>query len=132
MGTFPDRNLLTRQSSGRLPLTSLIVLLGAVFAAGCDPGINLEIRNQTDSDVCWYESLAHKVCTLIPANKTTEWTTFCTGDEDQVVILKVVATTEVIYSRTATCREWEDSGAWVEVRQEGKRFVVEDSLSDGP
>jgi hypothetical protein len=46
------------------------------------------------------------------------------------VILTVGAAGEEIYDRTATCREWKDSGAKIIIDRVDGEFVITDSLPD--
>jgi len=68
----------------------------------------------------------------------TKWGFEC-GDIDRgaaqrapiTVILTVQASGRQIYSRTALCREWQDTDGTFVIEKKGDEFMVVDSLSDG-
>jgi len=51
---------------------------------------------------------------------------------DRRVVLTEKEGERRIYQRTATCKEWEDSGATFIIKQRGDEFIVTDSLPDAP
>ncbi len=124
----------------RSPLFGLLLVFGALFIA-CDPGIGITFINNTDKELCFYESgfetprasdLDPELCSEIEPNEKITYTTICQSDWLKWVILTVGESGPQIYARVATCGEWEDSGATITVDEPDGGFAVTDSLPDEP
>jgi hypothetical protein len=116
----------------RLGAVVLAIVVG-LAAAACDRGIGLKFENKTDSALCWYESEEETrpdLCAPLPPHETHNYSTLCGGDADKTVVLRVGGDGEIIYSRTATCDQWSDSGAWVTIETVDRQFAVNDSLPE--
>jgi len=111
---------------------SALLFACAAVLTGCDPGIGITFVNKTSSTLCWYEYERDvgnpDACAEIQPNDKITYSTICESDWDQSVFLTVGVTGEQIYNRTATCGEWEDSGAKVTIDRIDGKFVVTDSL----
>jgi len=118
----------------RAGVVFLLFAMFSVLATACDPGIGITIVNRTASKICWYESEKEvgnpKWCADVQPGQTVEYSTICTSDWQQLVLLTIGAYGPQIYKRSATCGEWEQSGARVTVTQSGEEFIVTDSLPD--
>jgi hypothetical protein len=116
----------------------LLLIIGLLFVA-CDPGIEITFVNNTDRDLCCYESdfetprpgdLDASLCGEIAPHQKVDYGTICQSDWLKWVILTVGTNGPQIYARVATCGEWEDSGATVTIEQVDGEIVVADSLPD--
>jgi hypothetical protein len=125
----------------RAALVGLLLILGTLFVA-CDPGIGITFVNNTDSRLCFYESdfetpslndLDPGLCNRIDAHETIgSMSVLCTSDDTKWVILTLGVRGREIYARSATCGEWEDSGATVSIEKVDGEFVVSDGLPGDP
>jgi hypothetical protein len=129
---------------GRSTLVGLLLIFGALFVA-CDPGIGITIANDTDIPICAYFSGNYgdgknrpnttdpDYCNLVEPRETLgPIAVLCYSDSTKWVVLTLGVGGREIYARSATCGEWEDSGATVTVEEVDGRFVVTDSLPEGP
>lgn len=109
----------------------LLIIWAVVFVA-CDPGIDIHFVNNTPTRLCWYSSHVGDAdwCAEIKPHEEITYGTICTSDDEKLVVLTVGVSGKQIYERTATCREWEDSGARIVIDQVDGRFVVESSLPE--
>jgi len=131
-----------------IELTRVILVLAlgplVLTAALCDYGIGITIVNQSSSPVCFYASDNYdhgdkrpdpadpdEDCTHVDPNETLgPIDVLCTDNDTKWVVLTPGFDGEEIYARSATCQEWEGSGATVTVTKTGDEFVVTDSLPD--
>jgi len=120
----------------RAALVGLLLILGTLFVA-CDPGIGITFVNNTDSMLCFYESefetprlndLDPGRCNRLEAQERVTYDTICQSDWLKWVLLKEDVAGPLIYARSATCGQWEDSGATVTIEEVDGEFVVTDSL----
>ena len=111
-----------------LPLAAIVL---GVFLAGCDPGLELRIDNQTDQSICFTDSLdsPHEfpICFEVEPGSHT-YGLLCQQNDTLFVTLTTVGRL-LLFSSFATCREWEDSGAWIEVTKRNEEYEVRDSLT---
>jgi hypothetical protein len=121
---------------------SLLVL--AALLTACDPGIGITVVNESASAVCWYSSGnyrhgderpdpadADEPCSLVvPGETRGPSVVLCHRGNTKWVVLTLGEGGPEIYARSATCGEWEDSGATVTVKQRDGKFVITDSLPD--
>lgn len=123
-----------------------MVLVGTVtFPLGACGGefkrseVNLQFVNNTDSLLCYFpnseEAAAERFCEEVSPQKKRSWAPECGPGEDAnltatAVVLTVGLGGEVIYNRTATCKQWNDSGAKITIDRRDGKFVVTDSLPD--
>jgi hypothetical protein len=112
-----------------LPLSALLLLVA------CDPGIGMTFENKTDALICWYQHESADghpsgPCAEIEPGETIEYGTICTNDEDKTVILTAGRSGATFYNRTATCGDWDDSGARITIERDGEEFVATDSLAE--
>ena len=123
----------------RLRLGSLLCAL-TVLAAAClgDTIVELTYINETDVELCHHSSLfgpqiGASCDARVKANGKTRWRPEC-GNAPETNLLTVVLTVREggrqIYSQTATCQEWIDSGAEITIDEAGGELVVADSLPD--
>ncbi len=102
--------------------------------AACDPGIGIRFENRTDSLICLNPRETDESptgpCDEIEPRETVTYGMLCTSDRERSVTLTDGVGGEVLYRRTATCGEWEDSGATVTIDWDGDNFIVTDSFSD--
>ena len=121
-----------------------VLLAVTVLFAGCDElGIRSEVAkfkfdNRTDSRLCLYlssqdASSARCLDEIEPQSVVASGSECGSGAPSDLalkapitVILAVKASGRQIYSRTALCREWNDSGGTFVIEQEGDEFVVTD------
>ena len=122
------------------PLFGLLLVFG-ILSIACDPGIGITFINNTDKELCSYESdfetprasnLDPALCSEIEPHETITYDTICQSDWLKWVILSVGASGPQIYARVATCGEWEESGATIRIDELDGEFVVTDSLPDEP
>lgn len=120
----------------RTAAVAFLLVFGVLFVA-CDPGIGITFVNNTDRELCSYESdfetprasnLDPELCAEIEAHEKITYDTICQSDWLKWVILTVGADGPQIYARAATCGEWEDSGATITIDERDGGFVVSDSL----
>jgi hypothetical protein len=125
---------------GRATLVGLLLIFGVLLVA-CDPGIGITFVNNTDSQLCFYESDFEKPtmndldpdrCNRLEAQERVTYSTLCLSDRLKWVLLKEDVAGPLIYARSATCGEWEDSGATVTIEEVDGEFVVTDSLPGEP
>ena len=122
----------------RLGLLWLLLVLATLLTA-CDLGISIRFVNKTDSDLCFFEStfespresdLDPELCNKIQPQDERSYSVICESDWLMWVLLTDGVGGRQIYGRSATCGDWEDSGATVTVEQRDGEFVVTDSLPD--
>ena len=115
------------------------LLLGCVIVfAAClrESKIKMPFVNESDSDLCFNLSLADATtfgfCNEVKPRGTTVWRPECgqAGEQPLTVVLTGRPERRQIYNRTATCNEWEESGAKFTIEQRGDELVVTDSLQD--
>ena len=116
-----------------------LLLASAAFLAACDPDIGITVVNNTDEELCWFESgfetpkpsnLEPELCNEVAPRRERTVLTLCTSSQRKWVVVTVGPTGPQIYARSATCGEWEDSGATVTVDEANGEFIVTDSLPD--
>jgi hypothetical protein len=116
------------------------LLLGCVIVfAACvrESTIKLTFVNESDSDMCFNLSSAaaarSDTCGEVKPSGTTVWRPECgqAGEQPLTVVLSLDQGGREVYNRTATCNEWEESGAKFTIEQRGDELVVTDSLPDG-
>jgi len=126
---------------GRTALVGLLLVLGALLVA-CDPGIGITIVNESASAICWYSSgnYGHggerpdssdpdEKCSLVAAGETHgPSVVLCHSGNAKWVVLTLGSGGPEIYSREATCGEWEAAGATITIRQRDGEFVVDDGF----
>ena len=121
----------------RASLVGVVLVFAIVFMA-CDPGIGMNVDNRSDSSVCVFLSGIYadgrdrpdtsdpRSCILLMPGEDTSIGTLCYGKNPKWVVL--TAERREIYSRLATCGEWESSGAKVVIEGRLGSFTVTDSL----
>ena len=107
-------------------LVALLLGCVTVFAACLrESTIKLTFVNESDSDLCFNLSLADATtfgfCGEVKPRGTTVWRPECSpsGEQPLTVVLTGRPERRQIYSRTATCNEWEESGAKFTIEQPG-------------
>jgi len=113
-----------------------MVVALTVIVAACGPAsVGFTFDNRTDVPLCQYPSpqdAAGGRCLseLEPRDETGSGAD-CDADANRpiTVIVTVKEDGRQIYSRTASCGEWDDSGGKFVIEQDGEEFVVTDSLS---
>jgi hypothetical protein len=121
----------------RSALIGLLLGCAIVFAA-CDPAAAITYDNLTGQRLCVYESYRRSApsatgergCNEVaPNEKLTYGHGPCSGDDPVWILITVGPGGKHIYSRFATCEEWD--GEAVTIEQRGDEFAVTDSLPDG-
>ena len=111
-----------------LPLAAIVL---GVLLVGCDPGLGLKIDNQTDQGICFSESkdslVEFPICFEVEPGSHT-YDIICQQNDTLFVTLTTVGRQE-LFAGFATCGEWEDSGAWIEVVKRNGEYEVRDSLT---
>jgi hypothetical protein len=117
------------------------LLLGCVIVfSACwlnENEVKLTFVNSSDSLLCFnlnsWIAASGDFCNEVKARDTSVWRPGCSpsGDQPITVVLSVGPGGREIYNRTATCNEWEESGAKFTIEQRGDELVVTDSLPDG-
>ena len=98
--------------------------------------VKMTFVNESDSLLCFNSSLADArtfgYCAEVSPRATAVWRPECgqAGKQPLTVVLTVGTRGRQIYNRTATCNEWEESGAKFTIEQRGDELVVTDSLPD--
>ncbi len=118
-----------------LAIFALLVVI--VAGVACDPqDARFTFDNRTDAVLCQYGSpndaaLARCRSEVEPRAETV-WLRDCDAKRGRPItmIITVKQGGDQIYSRTATCGEWQDSGGRFVIEQEGDEFIVTDSLLD--
>ena len=127
-----------------VPLGAALILLTAGVFVACGNAtdtVRFRYDNRTDSTLCTYPSpqdaAAGKCQEPATPHATTRFGSGCGYGTSSAVrthpvtmILTVKDSGQQIYSRTASCGEWNDSGATLVIEQRGDAFVVKDSLAD--
>jgi hypothetical protein len=119
-------------------IVAAFLLLGFVIvfsACGIDGHIiKLTFVNESDSRLCFNLSSADAArgdsCNEVKPRGTSDWRPECASEQPLTVVLSVREGGREIYNRTATCNEWEASGAKFTIEQRGGDFVVTDPLPD--
>jgi hypothetical protein len=119
-------------------LAPLLGLAAILFAACLNSPVDVEMTfvNRSDSSLCLYHSSnapGIDACSEVKANARTVWTTGCGYAEEArsypiTVVLTLGEVGREIYSRTATCKEWQDADATFIIKQIGNEFIITDSL----
>ena len=92
--------------------------------------------NRTDVALCQYPSpqdaAAARCSAELEPRAETDWGRDCDGIDSRPItmIITVKDGGRQIYSRTASCGEWHDTGGRFVIEQEGEEFMVTDSLPD--
>ena len=117
------------------------LLLGCVIVfSACwlnENEVKMTFVNESDALLCFNLSSSAAAtgdfCGEVKARDTSVWRPGCSpsGEHPITVVLSVGPGGREIYNRTATCNEWEDSGAKFTIEQRGDELVVTDSLPDG-
>ncbi len=117
------------------------LLLGCVIVfSACwvnENEVKLTFVNESDVGLCFNLSSSSAAtgdfCGEVKAQGKSVWRPGCSpsGDQPITVVLSVGPGGREIYNRTATCNEWEESGAKFTIEQRGDELVVTDSLQDG-
>ena len=114
------------------------LLLGcAIIFAACDPAAAITYDNLTGQRLCVYESersapsaTSDRGCNEVaPKEKQSYLHGPCSGDDPLWILITIGPGGKHVYSRFATCEEWD--GETVTIEQRGDEFVVTDSLPDG-
>jgi hypothetical protein len=98
--------------------------------------VKMTFVNETDSLLCFNLSSAAaargEFCDEIKSHGTSVWRPECgqAGKQPLTVVLSLGPGGREIYNRTATCNEWEASGARFTIERRGDELVVTDSLPD--
>ena len=116
------------------------LLLGCVIVfAACwlsENRVKMTFVNDSDALLCFNLSSAEAArgdsCGEVKSRRTSVWRPGCSpsGSEPLTVVLSLGQGGREIYNRTATCNEWEASGAKFTIEQRGDEFVVTESLPD--
>ena len=116
------------------------LLLGCVIVfSACwvnENEVKLTFVNESDVGLCFNLSSSSAAtgdfCGEVKARGKSVWRPGCSpsGDQPITVVLSVGPGGREIYNRTATCNEWEESGAKFTIEQRGDELVVTDSLPD--
>ena len=116
------------------------LLLGCVIVfAACwlsENRVKLSFVNDSDELLCFNLSSADAAggdyCDEVRPRRTSVWRPECSpsGNQPLTVVLSLGPGGREVYNRTATCNEWEASGAKFTIEQRGDEFVVTDSLPD--
>jgi len=111
------------------------LLLGCVILfAACDPGAEITYNNLTGQQLCIYESersepsgIGQRGCgEVAPEEKQAYLHGPCRGDDPLWIVITIGPGGEHVYSRLATCGEWD--GETVTIEQRGEQLMVTDSL----
>ena len=118
-----------------LLLGSLIVFAACWLIDGNT--VKMTFVNDSDSGLCFNLSSSAAAsgdfCGEVKARDTSVWRPGCSpsGEQRLTVVLSIGPGGREIYNRTATCNDWEESGAKFVIVQRGDELVVTDSLPDG-
>jgi hypothetical protein len=112
-------------------LAGLFVVLAsasAMFISCADRTTSFYFDNRAPYVLCYYaadESEALGRCANeVDAQQVTEWAPECGADQPLTTILTVRESGERIYTRTATCSEWNDTDRKFVIEQRDGKFVV--------
>lgn len=115
-------------------------MLLIVLAAAClgDTVVELTYVNNSNVELCEHSSLFGPQTSFscnapVKASGRTRWRPECGNapeSNELTVVLTVRDGGRQIYNRTATCQEWIDSGAEINIEEDGGEFIVSDSLPD--
>ena len=115
-----------------LLLGSLIVFAACWLIDGNT--VKMTFVNESDVGLCFNLSSSSAAtgdfCGEVKARGKSVWRPGCSpsGDQPITVVLSVGPGGREIYNRTATCNEWEASGAKFTIEKRGDELVVTDSL----
>ena len=120
------------------PIPVALLLVSVIVFAACltENEVKMTFVNESDALLCFNLSSEHGAsgdfCDEVKARDTSVWRPGCSpsGDQPITVVLNVGQGGREIYNRTATCNEWEESGAKFTIEQRGSELVVTDSLPD--
>ena len=109
--------------------------LASIVFGACEPGsIKFRFDNRTSATLCFFQSEQSEALGGCEAKvgelKVTRWEPECAPDQPETVILTVGDSGERIYSRTATCREWNETDRTFVIEQRDGEFVVTEPVPD--
>lgn len=119
--------------SAKILLAGLFCAAIVLMSCGSDDRPALTFFNNTDSSLCYYEfKPVEGVCPEIEPNGKSSFRGECSQGREQpmVVVITTASSQEEVYKRSASCREWKDSGGTFIIEQRGDKLVVTDSLPD--
>ena len=117
----------------------IALLLGCIIIfAACvrEDTVKMTFVNESDALLCFNLSSAAaargEYCDEIKPLATSVWRPECSwsGEQRHTIVLSLGQGGREVYNRTATCNEWEESGAKFTIEQRGDELVVTDSLPD--
>lgn len=116
----------------RLTAFVLATLLAAVLLSACDPAIDVVVANRTDATICFHNGsngrpVVRLLCGEVKPKVEKSWGVLCSDAATLWVVL--TADDQEIYAASATCQEWEDSGAWGAIEERNGGFITTDSLT---
>jgi hypothetical protein len=116
------------------PLLSVVMLVASISICGEDIRPEITFYNNTGTVFCYYEyPPLSSECPEVKPHAKTDFLGECSQDENQpmIVVLTSSDLKRQVYKRTASCKEWKQSGAIIiEERDDG--FVITDSLPGEP
>jgi hypothetical protein len=114
-----------------------LAVISLVFVSGCgSASVLFTFDNQTGARLCEYanrEGVAAARCLAeIRPRAETKWGRDCDNLSNRPIriIITVKDGGRVIYDRTASCGEWNDTERRFVIEQDGNEFMVTDSFSD--
>lgn len=123
----------------RMSLALLFATAG-VFAAcwSVDTGAQAKLTfvNESDARLCFnVEQPSPEYCNDVKPHGTSVWRPGCgygerAEERNATAVLTVAETGREIYKRTATCKEWNESGGRIVIEESGGELIVTDSLPD--
>ncbi len=122
----------------RIMLCGVFITLGIVIFTACvrEDTVKMTFVNESDALLCFNRSSSSAAtgdfCNEVKARGKSVWRPGCSpsGEQPLTVVLSVGPGGREIYNRTATCNEWEESGAKFTIEQRGGQLAVTDSLPD--
>jgi hypothetical protein len=109
-------------------LAAVVLMSSACFLPGTNT-VKMRFVNESGEALCFdLYSVSSEYCDKIDPEASTIWQPECASKQRLPIVLSVESDRRVIYSKAATCREWENSDATFIIKQEGDEFVVTDSL----
>ena len=123
-------------NSAKILLAGMLCAAIASLSCGSDNRPDLTFFNNTNSSFCYYEfKPVEGVCPEIKPNGRSSFRGECSQGREQpmVVVITPASSQEEVYKRSASCREWKDSGGTFIIEQRGGKLEVVDSLpSESP
>ena len=109
----------------------LVVVFATVALVACDPGIGIRVENQSNALICFHEQGTRLIDPTscvdeIQPGESVKWSVLCQSDWEMTIVL--TSEDREIYSGSATCGEWEKTGARIVVERVDGLFEVTDSL----